>query len=429
MDTITCFIKTCENSIYCRLDYPRSLNKYFLKNTGYVQYDRKIEITGIDESILSVPLLSVISPIAWAVGANISIAFTDYDYLASLEKLRGIYHNFFPGLSCAGRFATDVRVNAAFSENRDAILYSGGVDSLASFLSHKKEKPDLISIWGVQDIPTFETRFWNTMWNGISAIAEHEGVQAYQVKTDLYRNINHELLNHKFGYKQLKNSWWNNFASSLFLTGMCAPITAARGSKKLIMSSSYPPGYQGITAFHSSIVQNIRWSNIPVVQDGFEMSRQQKVAYICENDTHGYLSQLRVCFDSAFKTNCGKCEKCSRTIIALTIEGRDPGKCNFKVDSKTFKNLKKRLDRRAIGLNTGVKSFWLDMQKHIPENILHDFHGSREFLVWLKTYEISKYRTNIFYYKLWMAGVLVANRRIKVRAVWRKVRCYLKYFG
>lgn len=51
-----------------------------------------------------------------------------------------------------------------------------------------------------------------------------------------------------------------------------------------------------------------------------QFTRQQKMHFLCRNAE--WLSLLRVCWDMpAGKINCGKCEKCLRTMIGLAIEG------------------------------------------------------------------------------------------------------------
>jgi hypothetical protein len=428
MKTISCYSEIKGNNILYRLDYSASLKKYFLKNSGYFLYDSKIDLSRLDPAILSIPVLSVVSPIAWAAGADIEVAIADADYLESLARLQALYRKLFPLFSCTCSIHAGTIVKNKLRGEKDALLYSGGADSLASLLRHENEKPDLISIWGVPDIPDFEVSFWDTMWRSITDTATHSGLQAFQVKTDIYRNINHELLTLNFQPRGKGHKWWSSCASVMFLCGVCAPVAASRNTRDLLIASSYPPGYKEITGFDDSIIRSIRWAGISAVEDCAELSRQQKVNYICKNDQRGYLSSLRVCYETAHETNCGKCEKCCRTIAALALAGVDPAKCNFRINPGTFRELKNRFRKGFFSLSSGQKSFWLDIQKNIPGSIPADYAGSRDFLLWLKTFDFTRYRANVFRHNLWMATLRMANRRFKLRAIRRKVLCYRKRF-
>jgi len=67
---------------------------------------------------------------------------------------------------------------------------------------------------------------------------------------------------------------------------------------------------------------------------------------------------------------------------------------------------------------------WSDIQKYIPERIDTNIRGSREFLTWLKGFDLSKYRTNRLRHFLWTAYLAYSNRRIKPLAIQRKLKCY-----
>jgi hypothetical protein len=408
-----------DNQVQFKLNIPRRMRKYFLKDTSYVQYDRRIDVSEVAGSILTIPMVSAIAPIAWAVGADVSVAALDATYLQSIAKVKEVYRGFYPKFSFLGDIRVEKTVANAFGRKRTGLLFSGGVDSLTSYLRHKHESPDLFSIWGVPDIPPSEEKFWSRMWADISDLASRDGVSAFQIKTDVYRNMNHELLSEEFGM-----IWWGDVAAGLFLFGMCAPVTAIRGAGTVIGASSYTEEFKEGSAFHPLIYNNISWADVTVVQDGYELSRQQKLRYLCRKEYLKYLSNLRVCWESASKTNCSKCEKCLRTIAGLVIEGVDPNNCNLEIDKKTFPSLKDCFTRGTIQSSSGQLYVWSDIQKHIPERIDIDICGSKGFLSWMRAFDLSKYKTNRLRRFLWMAQLLYSNKRIKASSVRRKLKCY-----
>jgi len=406
------------NEIRYRLHFPRTLRKYFLKDTSYVQYDSSLDIGNVDSSILAIPMASVVAPIAWAVGAEVRLDKLDETYLQSLDRIKELYRHIYPRLSYSGDIRAEKTVTNKFGGERTGVLFSGGVDSSASYLRHKDKKPDLIPICGVLDLPHFEEEFWSRVWADISSLANRDGIGAFQVKTDILRNINHELLTNEFKYS------WYGVSSGLFLLGMVPPVTAVRGIKTVVVAASYTEDYEKNTGAHPSIDTNIAWADVNVLHDGYALSRQQKINYLCRRENIRYLSNLRVCWDSARKINCGNCEKCLRTITNLLLEGIDPNSCNFDIDAGTFPRLKDCFIKGRMKLTASQMFMWIDIKKNIPEQIDIDIYGSREFLTWLRSFDLSQYRTNRLRYFIWTARRLYSNKRIKPVAIRRKIKCY-----
>jgi hypothetical protein len=406
------------NTIRFRLHVSRPLRKYFLNDVSYVQYDG-IDLKKVNNSLLAIPILSMIAPIAWAVGADIHAAELDAAYLQGLAKVKDVYRSVHTNFSFSGDISAEKVIPNKFDGGRTGMLFSGGVDSLTSYLRHRDLKPDFISIWGLPDIPPFEERFWDRMWTDIRSLADLDGITTFQVKTDMFRNINHELLTRQFGI-----GWFVGAAFGLFMLGLCAPVTAIRGLGTVIIASSYTKDFKGRYGSHPLIDNNVSWADVKVIHDGFELSRQQKLNYLCKEQNARYLSHLRVCWDSALKTNCGDCEKCMRTIVGLVIEGIDPNKCNFHVDRKTLPLIRDCFRKGRVALHEGTSFVWRDLQKHIPDQINEDIYGSREFLEWLKEYDLSQYRENKLSKLIWDARRLYRYKRTNAPSGLRKLKCY-----
>jgi hypothetical protein len=299
------------------------------------------------------------------------------------------------------------------------MLFTGGVDSLTSYLRNKQRRPDLISVWGLPDIPPYNAKFADIMWTNIHQFADIEGLEVIRVKTDMVYNINRELLSREFGL-----GWFTDAAYGLSLLGLCAPVTAIRGMDTIIIASVATEDYKGPCGSLPSIDNNVSWADIKVVHDGYELSRQQKLRYLCNPENSRYLSHLRVCWEWVNSRNCGNCEKCFRTITGLVMEGADPNNCSFKTDETTFPHIMNCFRKGKIGLNSGQLFLWRDIQNHIPEHIDTDIYGSREFLTWLKGYDLSRHRVNKLHQFFWETRRLFQNRRLKSPSIRRKIRCY-----
>ncbi|MBM3156491.1 MAG: hypothetical protein FJ004_04315 [Chloroflexi bacterium] len=408
------------NKIQFKIHVSKPLRKYFLSDVSYAQYDG-IDLNKVDSSIIAIPMLSILIPIAWAAGADVHVAELDASYLQCLEKVKDAYKRYLPGFSFSGSITAGKVTSNRFGGKRNAMLFSGGVDSMTSYLRNRDLKPDFISIWGLPDIPHFEDRFWHRMWADIRSLASLDGLAAFQVKTDMYRNINHELLSREFGV-----SWFTDASFSLFMLSLCAPVTAVREIGTIIIAASGSEDYKGKSGYgsHPSIDNNISWADTKVLHDAFELTRQQKVEFLCKGQNERYLSHLRVCWDSALETNCGDCEKCIRTIVSLVIEGADPNKCNFRVDDKTFPFIRDCFSKGVISLPEGQLHYWKGMQKRIPAHISNDIYGSRKFLEWLRGFDLSQYRVNKFNKLIWDVRRLLSYKRNTAPSALRKLKAY-----
>ena len=142
-----------------------------------------------------------------------------------------------------------------------------------------------------------------------------------------------QLFNRYSLWKDFKiKDWWGSVSHGLTLLGLVAPLTALKKIKTVIIAATHTKDFKEPWGSHPLIDNNIRWADVRVIHDGYELSRQKKIRYYIIRYPH-YLPYLRVCYFSRNNYNCGYCEKCLRTIIALILEGINPTRtCNFNVN-------------------------------------------------------------------------------------------------
>jgi hypothetical protein len=407
------------SSIEYRLHVSRSLRKYFLSDTLYVQYDSGVDLRNVDAGILSIPMAALIVPIAWAVGADVQLPEIDAAYMQSLDRVKDPYRSMHPTFSFAGRIRAQKETRSRFEGSRTCMLFTAGVDSLTSYLRHKQEKPDLVSVWGLPDAPPYQDAFGKTMWANIGRFAGLDECEVIRVKTDMISGINRELLSRQFGLQ-----WYPDAGFGMSLLGLCAPIARSRRIGTAIIASSWTVDYKGPPGSHPSVDNNLSWADVRTLHDGHELSRQQKVSYLCEPENRRYLAHLRVCWEWALSRNCGHCEKCFRTIAGLVAEEVDPNHCNFKVNEATFPYMADCFVKGKLALHDMQMCLWKDIQQRIPERIDTDIHGSREFLTWLKSYDLSHHKVSNTRRRLREVHRRYLNGRLNARSIRRKVRCY-----
>jgi len=410
------------NGVSYRLAYSRPVKKYLLEDTFFVQYDGHVETTNIQQSILVIPVVSMIAPIAWAIGADIEMDALDETYLRSLDNVRKVLTNWYPRFSSSGTLNVSNVVRNQFGGSRTGLLFSGGLDAFTSYTRHKDEKPDLISVWD-WDPQLHEEDKWAYVIRAARWLAERDGVTSLQVRSNL-TYINERLLNYEFGF----SSWYGEVAHGLLLLSMCAPITAARDIGRLLIGSSTPQDRLEPWGSHPSIDNNVSWAGIAATHDAIEMSRQQKIRYMCAADQE-CLTKLKVCH--IYPLNCAKCEKCFRTIVGLCMEGIDPRDCGFNVDEKKLNKIRQSILTGKMPASRSEMIEWTEMQRYLPQETGPDVIGSREFFTWFRGYDFSQHRLRKWRWLPWIAWLelLRLSHSIRSMQVTREHLKYLRYWA
>jgi len=365
-----------------RLAYSNAIKKYLLGDTFFVQYDSHVETSGVDQSILVIPVVSMLAPVAWALGADLELDALDETYLHSLDKVRRVLTTWYPRFSCSGVLNVRNVVRNQFGGTRTCLLFSGGVDAFTSYTRHRDEKPDLVSVW-CHDPRLHEEEKWECVKAAARWLSERDGVTSLQVKSNLTQ-INDRLLNHVFGV-----SWYAHVAHGLLQLSLCAPITAVRDIGRVRIASGSPQDRLYPWGSHPSIDNNVAWAGVVATHDAVEMSRQEKLRYMCATD-RDCLTKLKVCHTHPL--NCAKCEKCFRTIVGLCIEGVDPRDCGFHADDRTLNNIRRSIVAGKMPTPGSEMVEWEVLQRCLAEETGPNFIGSREFFTWLRSYDFSRHR-------------------------------------
>ncbi len=378
------------------VDYSRQIRKYFSSDKFYLEYGE--DISGLDASILYVPAVSGVIAVAWAIGADVQVETLDQTYLQSLNTIKTPMKQLFPDFSFSTEIEVGDVISNSFSNSRSGLLFTGGVDSVTSYIKHKQERPDLIKVWGVE-IPYDDQKNWRKARKIVADFADREEARLHVIRTNIPRVLKKHVLYQKFGL-----DWWLKVNHGIVLAGLCAPLTCAAGIGTLYIASGNP-SQRFRTRLWNSVYNNITWADTQVTRDNFEISRQQKIKDFLKDYVRDNSSVfLKVC-NALPASNCGKCEKCFRTIIGLVVEGIDPNKCGFNnINDRTFSLIKKGFaDRNLLAKKwivekrtdlldrVSISLFWEDIQKHIPEATEDSPQYSKEFLEWFRTFNIPEY--------------------------------------
>ncbi len=376
-----------------------------MSNTLYIEYDENID--EVPTSILQIPAVSGIVTLAWLTGADVYVKELDAEYLKSLERIRTVMKDMYPEFPFSKIYVDKIVLNE-FNNDGYGLLFSGGLDSVTSYIRHRDKKPSLIHC-------LVKEKQFKTNINHLINFSKEEDVTINVIKTNVY-DILHALLI----YAQFGITWWPNIAHAIVLTGLSAPLMQKNDVGTLLIASSHTQEFKYPWGTDPSIANNIQWADVQVVHDGYDLSRQQKIRQLLKNciaspDSDTVLKVLAVEFACESSSVCGKCTKCVssngcikclRNIVGLALEGIDPNLCGFNCDMETFDFTKQSFiegnyGKSKILIRTTAKVlgkadelfFWRDIQKHIPEIIEHDLYNSKEFFYWFKNFDITEYRT------------------------------------
>ena len=372
--------------------FDKELHKYFHTFQFYTEYNRSV--SKVPLSILNIPALSAILPLAWALGVNVEIDELDETYYKGIEDARLINkaNLFLSPLSFDTELTAKKTVRNMFGfKGREGLFFSGGLDSIASYL-HRKPYASIL-YWGY-DIPLN----WGSLWNRVKK--EYRFVKPLLVKTNSLELYDNEELHNDIGSK-LPVDLWSALAFSIHTFGVSAPLAVNRVDT-LLMASTYPsrwlnhPDYTFLNRPQLYANQHLGFADVKTYDVEHEYNRVDKVKRIIKPhfELEGYKT-IRTCGHIELLRNrkhkellnCCTCFKCLRTIGNLVVGGVDPNRCGFYVDEGTYRRIKSILTAR-IGNVKRIHAYWKPIKDAIPEKIVDDFCGSRKFLEWLRGYEL-----------------------------------------
>lgn len=193
--------------------------------------------------------------------------------------------------------------NSTHEHRGSGVFFSGGMDSFYTLLKHKDQINALIFVLGF-DVALDNDRLKQKVTPAIRKAAQQLNLPLIEVETNL-RHFSDR-------YTQWELAHGAALASVALLFG-------TEMHRIYIPASDY---YADLVPCGSHPLLDPLWSTetLQLIHDGCEANRVHKAAVLAQNDVA--LQTLRVCWknpDSAY--NCGRCEKCLRTMVNLYAVG------------------------------------------------------------------------------------------------------------
>lgn len=334
----SCVVK--EGEITYGISVRGPVSRFFTDLLFYVKTDRALE--SVPSGIRLIPLLGTLVPLSWVTDAKIEAGEVDADYLESLDRVKGRMAAAYPRLRFGGELdAIPVRLKASVNRNanRTALLYSGGIDSTATFIRRRELHPSLILVRGTPELRIGDDEYWKRVVSMLRPAVEKPGTKLSIVETSALDVVDFKSLNMELKGK-VSSGWWENLSHALLLTSMCAPITYLDGIGSLLIASSHTQKTLYPWGSMPSSDEQIRWLNLRVQHDSFDLTKFDKIEKVIKPFVRaGDSFPLRVCTNrmavllSSPTLNCSKCAKCTRSILLLLEAGLDPSKFEFNMSS------------------------------------------------------------------------------------------------
>jgi hypothetical protein len=370
---------TNKNTVICGFESSPGIQQTFKGNTFFASYG-DIDLTSVPESLLIIPALASLAPIAWARNATVYVPKLDsvfFDALQAVKKSLQIMH---PRISWTGEVQPESLVTTRdYPSSRSALLFSGGIDSLTSYVVHQNEKPLLVSVLG----PDRNSIEFNLKLKELSSFSSKQGSRFTPVCTNMESLFVAKHLPFGGGW------WWTRVQHGLAYLGLCAPLSPVEQIGRIYLASTHTRESQIPWGSHPSIDNNVTWASTTAQHDCYHLSRQEKIkilaTYIRAENPQ---VKIRICYQGPDHTNCSQCGKCCRTIIGLAAVGIDPNLHGFHCDAHKLADIRYRLSHRKFLLDANNLSMWKDIQKNLPGSPSLQMIGLNDFFTWFENFPL-----------------------------------------
>jgi hypothetical protein len=271
------------------------------------------------------------------------------DLVTNVTKAQQILRSWHDELSPVAIMASQLdHVGAQQSGTGVACCFSGGVDSWYSLLNHEARVSHLLLVRGF-DISLDNDVLWSAAIRYGARAAEGLGKQLITCETNLREIADKRRA--RWG-RRFQGDFWGQCLHGAALASVALALRQTVG--ELIIPATHT--YAQMKPWGSSPLLDHLWSDgyLDITHDGCEANRVEKVRLIADSDLA--LETLRVCYHDTSEINCGHCEKCLRTMMALHV-------CGALSRAKTFPHHLPVREIHSLIVPTQVRHHYVTLQK------------------------------------------------------------------
>ncbi|UCC95042.1 MAG: hypothetical protein JSW40_09600 [Candidatus Omnitrophota bacterium] len=285
-------------------------------------------------------------------------------------------------------------------ERFGAQLFSGGVDSMATFRRQKAHIKYLIFYNGA-DIRLTRPQRFQEVKSYIEQFAQRYDKEIIAITTNIH---------------YLHPVSWEHVSHSCAMLGPA--LALSNYVKKVFIASSFSGehGKKMSWGSHPDLDPLIRSNHIETIHDGFGLKRTEKIVLLSEEPE--LLKHIRVCGANINKKyNCGKCEKCYRTIMILSILSADSQNLPFPKESFSLGAIANFLSNNEFKEYT--KLFWSENLEFL-ELVTKPLEGKDKLIRALKK------MLGHFYFDYKNGFPKGLPKAFEYASKWRKLEAYMR---
>ncbi|MES2306638.1 MAG: hypothetical protein V4558_14100 [Gemmatimonadota bacterium] len=264
-------------------------------------------------SVTGNPWLACLLPLAVTLKEPLELCLpVDPALREGVDALMQVWKGWYPGVAEPVAIETDLLpAGTPDFTARTGTFFSAGLDSFYTLLRHEPgggahhrlQIDDLITIWGF-DIPLENPAAFDRLSARNSAIAAALGKELVPIATNLR-----------------ESSWQRTNWGRLGQASALAAVAYAIESRfqRVLLPSSIPYKSNRPWGTHPLVDPLLSTSRIDLRNDGAVARRMAKAASVAASDLA--MRELRVCWMGRSDSNCGRCEKCLRTLTVFEILG------------------------------------------------------------------------------------------------------------
>lgn len=373
----------------------------FVRAPFWVEYDADVDVAAWPDAWRLAPFLLNIAPVVWAAGIDAVVDEMDEALAASLEVLRARFRErLYPELAWSGTLTARrlVPARAVVDEARPVgVLFSGGLDSVTTSFRQLGRPQTLITVWGA-DVDEEGEVGWATVRRHAEEFRQAYGHELRFVRSNFRSFLEGWRLDR---LHPSVPDWWGHVQHGMGFLGVAAPLLLAQGSTTLYIASSHTPTFSAPWGSSPVIDEAVAVDALKVVHDGYELSRQAKMREVQQvaQARRVPFPPLRVCYanPSGDGSNCGKCEKCLRTVVGMLLEGADLVVSGFEAPPATYlERTRRKFARYVMPSSANAAWMWGDLQRRARELLASEsvdtaIAGWGPFVAWLARFDFDAY--------------------------------------
>lgn len=393
----------------------KGLEAYFsTEHHFFVEYN--CDISKVPDSIAVVPLLANLIPFSMIVDAIVWVKEVDKAFYDMLPKLKNAFREMYHRYDFGGTLIAAKMVDNSYScESGVVQCFTGGVDATTSFYRQSEKNITLFNVNGNYGTEIEESKVYDADKCAIEAFAELNHAKAVFARSNIRTFIRGAELDAKY-YRKIGDDWWHGFQHSLAFLGSASVIGFTLRSRELWIASSYTIGQEAFCASDPRTDSCFACASMHTVHDGYELSRQEKIAFLVKKRKEITTDiNLRVCVFNDH--NCGKCEKCLRTMSAIASEGGDWHNFGFSGSESLYSRVANLLNSNILAFSGHSLPFWKSIIVRLQQNIDLLDQDAKDTLRLLREYPIERSikKAKLKYYCTHFIGLAVTKIKVLIR--------------